>query len=70
MTRPSQDVVKALASASRRHPEIVQWLDGWYAKELGALPYAAGNTALAQGRCQVLKEVSDLVRSAPENAHR
>lgn len=70
MTRPSPDVTKALASASRRNPEIVQWLSDWYAKELSSLPYATGNTALAQGRCQVLKEVFDLVRNAPDNAHR
>ena len=68
MIRPSPDVLKTLAIVSRQHPDLVEWLGEWYRHELERLPSTVNNVALAQGRCQVLKEVSSLLADAPEIA--
>jgi hypothetical protein len=41
---------------------------GWYRQELEQLPSVGQNVALAQGRCQVLKELHDLMKKSPEIA--
>lgn len=68
MIRPSSEVTKALAASVRQYPEIVTWLQEWRMHELEQLPSVAQNTALAQGRCQVLSELSKLVSESPEIA--
>lgn len=65
MIKPDSHVVKALAAAVRTHPEILEWLEGWRMSELERLPQAVANPTLFQGRCQVLSEITDLVRAAP-----
>ena len=68
MKRPSPEVIKALANTVRQYPEVLEWLEGWRTEELSRLPNATQNTALAQGRCQVLLELSKLVKESPETA--
>jgi hypothetical protein len=68
MKRPDPEVVKALAMTMRQFPEVHQWLDGWYRHELEQLPSVGSNVALAQGRCQVLKELHDLMKKSPDIA--
>ena len=68
MKRPSPEVIKALANTVRQHPEVLEWLEGWRTEELSRLPNATQNTALAQGRCQILIELSKLVKESPETA--
>ena len=67
MKRPSPEVIKALANTVRQYPEVLEWLEGWRT-EVEQLPNVAQNTALAQGRCQILIELSKLVKESPETA--
>ena len=68
MIRPSPEVVKLWAVTARQFPELLAWLDEWKNHELAQLPYARDNTAVAQGRCQVLSELVKLVKESPELA--
>jgi len=65
MIRPDLRVTKALAHFAVQHPEFLEWLQAWKMQELERLPHATTNTALFQGRCQVLDEVVDFVKQAP-----
>lgn len=65
MIRPDEPVIKALASAVRQHPEILEWLSAWRSHELDQLPSAVNNPAVYQGRCQVLGELYKLAKDAP-----
>lgn len=68
MKRPDPRVVKALALTVRQFPEVHQWIASWYRQELEQLPSVGQNVALAQGRCQVLKELHDLMEKSPDFA--
>jgi len=68
MKRPDPKVVKALALTTRQFPEFFEWIRDWYRQELEQLPSVGQNVALAQGRCQVLKELHDLMKKSPEIA--
>jgi hypothetical protein len=68
MKRPDPKVVKDLAVATRQFPEVYQWIEGWYRHELEQLPSVGQNVALAQGRCQVLKELYELMKKSPDMA--
>lgn len=68
MIRPEPKVVKAVASAVRQYPEIMQFLDTWRMHELEMLPNAINNPAISQGRCQVLGELYRFAKDAPELA--
>jgi hypothetical protein len=65
MIKPDTRVIKALAASVRAYPEILEWIEEWRMSELERLPQAVANPTLFQGRCQVLNEVADLVKSAP-----
>lgn len=66
MIRPDDKAVKALAIMARQYPEVMGWLESWRKHELENLPLAVNNTAVMQGRCQVLGELYKLVKEAPE----
>ena len=66
MIRPTPEVMKSLAVMSRQYPEILTWLTEWQTHELEKLPSVLQNTALAQGRCQVLSELVKLITESPE----
>lgn len=68
MIRPSDEVVKALATVSRQYPQVLTFLTEWKSHELEQLPYAAGASAVSQGRCQVLTELVKLVTNSPDLA--
>jgi hypothetical protein len=68
MKRPDPRVVRAIASATNQYPEVRQWIEGWYRHELEQLPSVGQNVALAQGRCQVLKELHELIKKSPDMA--
>lgn len=68
MKRPDPDVVKALALTVRQFPDVQRWIEDWYRHELEQLPSVGQNVALAQGRCQVLKELHDLMKKSPDMA--
>lgn len=66
MKRPNNDVVAAMGACSKHYPKIWQWLDEWHKAELTQLPHVAQNTAIAQGRCQVLGELCKFVNQSPD----
>jgi hypothetical protein len=66
--RPEPKVVKLMATIVRQHPDFLEWLEEWRMRELEYLPQAAINTALMQGRCQVLGELYKFAKDAPELA--
>jgi hypothetical protein len=66
MIRPDDKTVKALAIVARQYPEVMSWLEQWRTHELDNLPLAINNTAVMQGRCQVLGELYKLVKDSPE----
>jgi hypothetical protein len=68
MKRPSEREVAAVAGVARQFPEFAQWIASWYRAELEQLPSVGQNVALAQGRCQVLKELSELIAKSPDMA--
>jgi len=68
MIRPTPEVTKALAASVRQYPVIVEWLQEWRMHELEQLPNVAQNTALAQGRCQILSELAKYIEQSPEIA--
>lgn len=68
MKRPDPRVVRALASTVRQLPEVHQWIESWYRHELEQLPSVGQNVALAQGRCQVLKELYEFMKKSPDMA--
>lgn len=65
MIRPEPQVIKGLAAAVRQHPELLVWLETMQAHEMKRLPYAVENSAVFQGRCQVLYELVEFVKEAP-----
>jgi hypothetical protein len=68
MIRPTPEVTKALAASVRQYPVIAKWLQEWRMHELEQLPNVAQNTALAQGRCQILSELTKYIEQSPEIA--
>ena len=66
MISPKPEVVKSIATVSRQYPAILEWLKEWRDHELQTLPSVLQNTALAQGRCQVLSEITRLIEQSPE----
>lgn len=68
MIRPEPKVIKAVAMAVRQYPEILQYLNDWRTHELENLPNAVNNSAVSQGRCQVLGELYKFAKDAPDLA--
>lgn len=68
MIRPTDEVVKALASVVRQYPQVLTFLTEWKAHELEQLPYALNTSAVSQGRCQVLAELVKLATNSPDLA--
>jgi len=68
MNRPGPNEILAFAQAVRTFPDTKRFIDAWYAQELDQLPSATLNPALSQGRCQVLRELTKLLREAPDLA--
>ena len=62
MIPPGKDTQRAFEHVSQNVPRVEAFLKGWYERELSALPRIPHlNQALASGRCQVLKEICDLL---------
>ena len=68
MIRPEPKVIKAFAMAVRQYPEVLEFLGQWRMHELDNLPATVNNTAVSQGRCQVLGELYKFAKDAPEMA--
>jgi hypothetical protein len=61
-------VIKAVATAVRQFPEILEYLEQWRMHELENLPVTVNNPAVSQGRCQVLGELYKFAKDAPSLA--
>lgn len=68
MIRPEPQVIKGVALAVRQHPELMTWLEHVLAQEMKRLPYVAENSAVCQGRCQVLIELIEFTKEFPAMA--
>ena len=65
MKQPSREIIEALSVVSRQHLVVRTWFEEWNAFELARLPTVSMNTAVAQGRCQVLGEIVKLIETSP-----
>ena len=67
MINPEPQEMRQIAAVCSQAPALNEWLVRWAKVELDRLPNAlAANVAVAQGRCQVLKELVGLLRDAPQ----
>ena len=65
MIKPDKRVMKSMQLIARQYPEFVDFLNEWKQSELDQLPDVTSNTAVAQGRCKVLKELTKQLSEAP-----
>jgi len=74
MFNPDEKQIHALAYVKDNVPGVTEWLELWAEVELDRLPNVpSASVAVAQGRCQVLKEVLKAFQDAPTmvaNPHR
>lgn len=68
MIRPTFEIVDQWAKVAKQFPHLVDYLSTWRQSELERLPHIKENVAFAQGRCAMLTEVLDLIKTAPEVA--
>ena len=67
MKRASEEELQDAARVCKQHVHFMKWLQDWRQQELEALPLVTNNTALAQGRCQVLGELIKQLHCTPGN---
>jgi len=68
MLKPEPEVIRAFAYTAQNVPAVKQFISEWATMELKRLPVTVNNTAVAQGRCQVLGELSEFFDKAPTMA--
>lgn len=68
MIRPEPHIIKSVAMAIHTNPEVLTWLEGVLSQEMKRLPYAVENSAVYQGRCQVLIELIEFTKQFPAMA--
>lgn len=68
MKNPDTQEIQAIAQVAVHNPRFCEWLQSWYVSELERLPQAVNNSAVAQGRCQVLGEIIKVIKNGPEMA--
>jgi hypothetical protein len=65
MIKPEPQIIKGLAAAVRQHPEVLAWMESVVAHEMKRLPYAVDNSAVFQGRCQMVVELIEFAKQTP-----
>lgn len=65
MIKPDPQITKVFATIVRQYPEILEWLEDWYRRELETLPSVINQPAVFQGRCQVLGELYKFAKESP-----
>jgi hypothetical protein len=68
MIQPDEQVIQGLFHISQNVPSVRDWLIRCADTELNRLPQTVNNTAVAQGRCQVLQELKGFLEKSPETA--
>ena len=66
MIQPEEHVIKSFAHIAQNVPAVKEYINAWAEMELKRLPHATNNTAVAQGRCQVLEELKNLINGSPD----
>ena len=67
MIKTDADTVRAFAHVAQNVPRVGAYLDECFKQELERLPDTSReNQPLASGRCQVLKELTRLLKDAPQ----
>lgn len=65
MMKPDEKVTRAFAHVAQNVPAVGEFLEMWATMELKRLPSVGRDAvAVAQGRCQVLEELTKLLRDA------
>lgn len=65
MIRPDAKTLQSMAAVAKQFPEVLEFIDTWRLHELETLPSVINNVTLQQGRCQVLGEISKVMKEAP-----
>ena len=65
MIRPEPHIVKGLAAAITQHPEVLTWMEGLLVAEVKRLTWVLDNSAVSQGRCQMLGELIEFAKESP-----
>jgi hypothetical protein len=60
--RPTPDELESISKVAKAHVRFVEFVQRWTDAELQRLPSAMTNVERMQGRCQVLRELNDLLR--------
>lgn len=68
MIQANAEVIRAFAHIAKNIPAAAEWITAQYEAELKRLPKTTTNLAVAQGRCQVLEELAELLEKAPSMA--
>lgn len=68
MQKPDPEIIRAFAYTAQNVPMVKKFFVDWAASELKRLPVVLNQTAVAQGRCQVLGEIASLFEEAPDLA--
>lgn len=68
MKQPDPQTVEAFAQVARHNVLVKAFIKEWRDLECGRLPDVLNNTAVAQGRCQVLNELNKLISESPDLA--
>lgn len=63
MIQPERDTLQAIALLKSHNPLIYNWLREWHKLELNRLPVVLVNTGVAQGRCQVLSDILNIIEN-------
>lgn len=66
MIKQEPNITMSFAEIMRTRREFSEFIYAWYREETDRLPVTFHNVAVAQGRCQVLKELYDALSKAPE----
>jgi len=65
MRQPDAETIKAFAHVAQNVPAVKKFISEWRNMEISRLPNTLNNTAVAQGRCQVLDELDKLISDSP-----
>lgn len=60
--RPTPEELESIAKVAKAHVRFVEFVQRWADTELQRLPTAMTNVERMQGRCQVLRELNDLLQ--------
>lgn len=69
MKQPLPEAFNKLARMIASYPDVVSWIDEVCEDEKRRLAYRADDFKVAQGRFQIMLELSDLIHSVERNLY-